>query len=638
MASELDHTPTGGPESSDESVYRAIVEDQEEFIVRWRPDGTRTFVNDAYCRYFQASRDELIGTSFYPLVAEEDRKPIEEKISRLTPENPVAVDEHRVIRADGSTGWHAWTDRGTFDAQGRLVELQSVGRDVTERRLALDALRESEERYRTLVENAPEAITMLDLDTGKFCEVNDNAARMFGIDRERLLELGPVDMSPPRQPDGTPSEEGAQARLREVAVGGTPVFEWTHRTADGETFPCEVRLVRLPSSSRRLVRGSLTNIAERKRLEAELRQAHKMEAIGHLAGGIAHDFNNLLTAILGNLEISMDRLGAETPVARQLSEIRKAADRAAALTRQLLAFSRKQIVQRRVLNANAVIEDLSRMLRRLIGEDIDLVTHLDPRLNSIEADPGQIEQLIMNLAVNARDAMPEGGTLTIRTRDLSEGAAEPPLDVCVVIEVSDTGTGIEPELLPKVFEPFFTTKEPGKGTGLGLSTVYGIVKQNAGNVHVDSTPGAGATFKVYWPACAPQPESEAGSEENLCAGTETILLVEDEQTVREVAREALFDYGYNLLEARDGSDALRVSNSFSGPIDLVVTDVVMPGVGGRDLARRLAASRPGTRILFISGYSGELAEPDLADFGAAFLPKPYTPQVLATTIRKILDR
>jgi PAS domain S-box-containing protein len=473
--------------------------------------------------------------------------------------------------------------------------------------------------------------------------VNENAERLFKLERDELLRRDPGEMSPALQPDGMPSAEAVAERVRLALEGETPIFEWTHLDAEGQPFPCEIRLVRLPSSTRKLVRGSLTDISERKLLEAELRQSQKMDAIGQLAGGIAHDFNNLLTAILGNAEVALEELGPGTPVSLQLAEIREAGERAAALTRQLLAFSRKEIVHARVLNINAIVENLSRMLGRLIGEHVDLVTDLDPRLRSIRADPGQIEQLILNLALNARDAMPQGGTLTIRTRACgtcaspSAGQAHLGSAPCVLLEIADTGTGVAPDLREKIFEPFFTTKGPGKGTGLGLSTVYGVVKQNGADVWVDSHKGPGATFKICWPSCEEDAEDGTDTPRETRSGSETILVVEDEPAVLEVARKALADYGYNVLEATNGAEAMRVSDGHDGTIDLLVTDIVMPAVDGPDLARRISTTRPQTRILFVSGYSSELSNPDASRIEGEFLAKPYTPRELATVVRQILD-
>ncbi len=385
---------------------------------------------------------------------------------------------------------------------------------------------------------------------------------------------------------------------------------------------------------------------ERKRLEEQVRQAQKMEAIGQLAGGIAHDFNNLLTVISGYSEILIDTAGLEEDKRQLVREINEAGERAAALTRQLLAFSRKQVLEPRVLDLNALIADQQRMLRRLIGEDVTLAVHLDPGLAPVLADPGPLEQVVLNLAVNARDAMPQGGRLLIETAnaELDENyvRARPELAAgqYVRLSVTDNGCGMTPEVVAHAFEPFFTTKGPGQGTGLGLATVYGIVRQSGGHVTVYSEPGLGTTFNVYLPpAQAELPAPASAEPRRLPTGTETILLVEDEDAVRAIARHTLVACGYTVLEAANGTDALHRCEQHRGPLDLVVTDVVMPGLAGRLLAERITALRPGTRVLFMSGYPDDaVIRHGVQHADTAFLRKPFTPHALASKVRDVLDR
>jgi PAS domain S-box-containing protein len=380
--------------------------------------------------------------------------------------------------------------------------------------------------------------------------------------------------------------------------------------------------------------------------EEELRQSQKMEAVGRLAGGIAHDFNNLLTVINGYSELILHRLGPADPIRAELEAIKQAGARAAALTGQLLAFSRRQALQSRVLDLNAVVANMDSMLRRTIGEDIELRTVLQPELGRVKADPGQIEQVILNLAVNARDAMPHGGRLTIETADveLDETQTRRLLTVIpgphVLLAVSDTGCGMDKETQARIFEPFFTTKEKGKGTGLGLSTVYGIVKQSGGSIWVYSEPGRGTTFKIYLPrveepAEAVEPDTAGAPSPG---GTETILLVEDEAGVRSLARTALQAYGYTVLEASNGSEALQICERHEGPIHLLVTDVVMPGMSGKELADRLASGRPEIKALYVSGYTdGSIIHHGMLDPSVAFLQKPFSPDALARKAREVLD-
>ena len=386
---------------------------------------------------------------------------------------------------------------------------------------------------------------------------------------------------------------------------------------------------------------------ELRRSEEQLRQSQKLEAVGQLAGGIAHDFNNLLTVINGNSELLLRGLRDEKQSER-VQEIRKAGERAAQLTRQLLAFSRKQVLQPVVLNLNSIIPDTDKMLRRLIGADVDFLTSLEPELWPVKADPGQIEQVLMNLAINARDAMPQGGKLTIQTANVyldesyahGHAAAVSP-GPYVMLAVSDTGHGMDAETRSRIFEPFFTTKEKGKGTGLGLSTVYGIVKQSGGNIWVYSEVGRGTTFKIYLPSVAEASEQrapEAAPREGVPQGSETVLLVEDEEVVRRLARDILELNGYRVLEAADCREALSLCESHEGPIHLLLTDVVMPQMNGRELSECALALRPAMRVLYMSGYTDDsIVHHGVLDAGVAFLEKPFTPDAVARKVREVLD-
>jgi len=385
---------------------------------------------------------------------------------------------------------------------------------------------------------------------------------------------------------------------------------------------------------------------DRTRLEEQLRQAHKMEAIGRLAGGIAHDFNNLLTVINGYSELVLNSLGANLHARKNVEQIKKAGRRAATLTRQLLAFSRRQVLQLRVLDLNAVVTNFEAMLQPLIGEDILLEAVLQPGLGLVKVDPGQIEQIILNLTVNARDAMPEGGKLTIETAnvELDEAYARRHVSVrpgpYVMLAISDTGCGMDAETQARIFEPFFTTKEHGKGTGLGLATVYGIVKQSGGNIWVYSEPGKGTTFKIYLPRVEGVAEGSepAHPRSSILRGSETILLVEDEDMVRSLAREILEAHGYAVSEARDSTEALRVCHTHSGSIHLLVTDVVMPGMSGRELAARLGTIHPETKVLYMSGYTDDaVVRHGVLNAGLAFLQKPFTANAFLCKVREVLD-
>jgi two-component system cell cycle sensor histidine kinase/response regulator CckA len=385
---------------------------------------------------------------------------------------------------------------------------------------------------------------------------------------------------------------------------------------------------------------------ERKRLEQQLRQAQKMEAIGQLAGGIAHDFNNLLGVIIGYSEMLLEQMEGDAPTRKPAEEINRAGKRAASLTRQLLAFSRRQVLEPKVMSLNVAVTEVEIMLQRLIGEDVNLQTSLDPAIGSVKADPGQIEQVILNLVVNARDAMPRGGKLLLETSNVElDGRAtklHPPMFAgqFVVLTVTDTGIGMDSETQAHIFEPFFTTKELGKGTGLGLATVYGVVRQSGGFVRVHSEPGQGAQFKVYLPLVQDTVETRENRSGHVTNdfGTETILLAEDSEPLRELICMILRNHGYTVLEAGDGAAALRIANQHSGPIHLLVTDVIMPGIGGHELSESLKSMRRDLRVLYVSGYTDDtMMRHGVSDANVAILPKPFTPKDLTRKVRDVLD-
>jgi signal transduction histidine kinase/CheY-like chemotaxis protein len=426
-----------------------------------------------------------------------------------------------------------------------------------------------------------------------------------------------------------------------------PLLIWRTKRCcvkDGTRMEVEVSSQPVPFVGHRARLVLARDVTEHRRLETQLRQLQKMEGIGRLAGGIAHDFNNVLGVILGYGDRLLRRLPEDER--KEIREVMKAAEHAATLTRQLLSFSRKQVLEPRILDPNVVVQEIEGMLRRIIGEDIHLVTVLRQRGGAIKADPGQLHQVIMNLAINARDAMPNGGTLTIETADteLDESYAAEHLEVCpgpyVMLAVSDTGIGMDRETQSRIFEPFFTTKEAGKGTGLGLATVYGIVKQSGGHLWVYSELGHGTTFKVYLPRVANAAEgAQAPAASNpLPKGTETILLVEDDESLRDLAREILEEQGYAVLKASTGKMALELAEEHAGPIHLVMTDLVMPGMSGRELAERVTKRRLESRVLFMSGYTDDALERQgILEGNAAFVGKPFTLDGLLRKVREVLD-
>jgi two-component system cell cycle sensor histidine kinase/response regulator CckA len=632
---------------------------------------------------------------------------------------------------------------------------------------AAAALREGEARFRTLVENAPDAIVVLDTESGKFCDCNENALRLFRLTREELMRCGPGELSPAFQPDAQPSALAAREWV-DRATGATPYFVWTHRNSQGEEIPCEVRVVRLPSPARNLIRGSILDITERKRgeealresearyrglvnnatygiywvtldgdlldanpalvqmlgyesieelldidntlllyrdsavreavanryrnhdrgdatvewkrqngktisvrligrrsrdarrntdcvevivedvteriaLEKQLRQGQKFGAIGQLAGGIAHDFNNIIGAILGWAEMGLEETGAESRLHRHFEKIRHQAVRAVALTRQLLAFARRQILEPRNMDMNQNVTETLSLLEKVIGSNIEIKTNL----TLVRADPTQVDQVIMNLCINARDAMPGGGCLTIETGDAVfdekycalHSFARP--GHYTMLAVTDTGTGMDAATLDRIFEPFFTTKETGKGTGLGLATVYGIVSQHDGFLQVYSEVNIGTTFRIYLPVTPTAEITPVNDEDSrpVRGGAETILIAEDHERLHELARETLANLGYDVLLASDGEEAVRVFQANRDRIDLLLLDAVLPKINGSEAYARISAEKQDVPVIFATGYSPEMELLHSAqELGLTVLQKPYVPREMARRVRERLDR
>lgn len=525
-----------------------------------------------------------------------------------------------------------------------LEFLSSVGGHIAlaiERRRSEDALRRNEEMFRLLFSYNPLPTWVTDRETLQFLEVNDAAVRQYGYSLNEFKSMTALELRP--------EEERARYldQLKQIPPDGLYHGNWKHRKKDGKVIQVETISHELEYAGRRVCLVVAQDLSERHLLEQQLRQSQKMEAVGRLAGGVAHDFNNLLMVIKGHTELLLKALPPSERYSRKIEQIDRAADRASTLTRQLLAFSRLQVLQPQVINLNGVVEEMGKLLPRLIGEDIELVIRGSEDLGAIRADANQMEQVIMNLAVNARDAMPAGGRLLIETSNAELDSAYNSVHPIVrqgryiLLAVSDTGTGMNAETQARIFEPFFTTKPQGKGTGLGLSTVYGVVKQSGGFIWVYSEVGRGTSFKIYLPR-VDQPVERVGAIRTLSEaprGTETILLAEDEQDVREVAREFLESGGYTVIEARDGAEALKNVEKHEGAIDLLVTDMVMPGMTGQELSGRLLQSRPDIRILYMSGYS-ERAAADSArgDSSMRLLAKPFSRWALLRAVHEILKQ
>jgi two-component system cell cycle sensor histidine kinase/response regulator CckA len=494
-----------------------------------------------------------------------------------------------------------------------------------------------DKKFRLLFEDNPQPMWFFDLETQEFLEANEAAASLHGYTPDEFHGMNLADIL---------GEHNAARFAADLSMPGVPATRmWRHRTKSGRPIDVESAVYEMEHDGRKAGLAVLIDVTGRRQLEEQLRQAQKMEAIGMLAGGVAHDFNNLLTIITGYSQLMLNNLDPGDPNRHSVEQVMKAGERAAALTRQLLAFSRRQVLQPKVLDLNNLVKSLSSMLQRLIGEDIDLRLVLGADLGRVSADPGQLEQVLMNLVVNARDAMPKGGTLTIETSnvDLGESYAERHLTVKpgahVLLGVSDTGHGMDEATRARLFEPFFTTKTADKGTGLGLSTVFGIVKQSGGSVEVYSEPQRGTSVKVYLPRID-QPAAIDAEElkKKIAPGTETILLVEDDEMVRNLVRETLAREGYQVIDAADAGEARRLAESHKGTIQLLITDVVMPKVSGRELAEQITRRRPETKVLYMSGYTGNaIVNNGLLEKEVAFLPKPFTPGVLTQKVRDVLE-
>ena len=768
-----------------EERYKAIAKDMPVMVCRFLPGNEITYVNDAYCKAFDRTPEDLVGSSFLSVIPEAERETVMADISALTPASPTQSHEHRVIGPGGNTRWHRWSYRALFDTKGRLVAYQFVGEDISERKDAEAALGESEERFRMLVENSPVGVMSSNVD-GETTYANPAMCAVLQVDHPGELlgngwkqffcpeSLEMVEREGEKRLKGIASTyemevAGKEGAKRSLIVSGAPLL-----AADGEflgtiaTFVditerkraeeelervlhvtgervkelrcmygvaesirkcetleqifeevvvlippgwhcpeiarCRIRfddqeyvsqpfeeikwrqsadiivageprgtievfyvdafhLEKCPApdggpfvkEERDLIDGIARALSEaiehhqaeanREKAEAQLRQSQKMEAVGQLAGGVAHDFNNLLQAILGYGDMALAEAGPDSPVHACVEEMLKAGNRAATLVRQLLAFSRRQVLDMKDVNLNDVIADLMRMIRRVIGEHIKLDVIAAHDLGIVCADPGQIEQILINLCVNARDAMDHGGTITIETENVrideayceSHTWAKP--GRYALLSVSDMGCGMDEETLANAFEPFFTTKAVGEGTGLGLSTVYGLVKQHDGMIHVYSEVGKGTTFKIYLPLIERSAACVGDKiEGSVPGGTETILLAEDDVTVRALSQAFLERAGYTVLTAADGEEAVLIFDAHGSEIGLALLDLMMPKVDGKGVFEHIRRQAPQTRVIFSSGYSTNAIHTNFVlDEGLHLIQKPYQRNDLLRRVREVLD-
>jgi two-component system cell cycle sensor histidine kinase/response regulator CckA len=519
--------------------------------------------------------------------------------------------------------------------------LQKALKYAIERTRAEAAARQSEERFHELLENTKDILFTLDLE-GNVTLLNKSAEDVMGWSRSETRQINIKNLV-------APEHLNLCSQMMQRIVNEEPLqhFEISMLRKDGRKVLLQVSARLICSNGRKEgVQGIARDVTERRHLENMVQQAQKLEAIGRLSGGLAHDFNNMFCVISGHTELMSERLESDHPAIRNLAQIKKAVDSASSLTRQLLAFSRKQVFHPRVLDLNGVVLETQKLMGRLVGGHIELFTSLNPQLGHVRVDPVQIEQVLLNLVLNARDAMPTSGKLTIATSnvDLEEGAkskrAIVPAGNYVVLSVTDNGCGMDEETQSRIFEPFYTTKELGKGTGLGLASVYGIVKQSGGFIWVYSEPGQGTTIKVYLPRVdnSPAPLPFENSSTEARRGSETVLLVENAESLRTLAKEFLKSSGYAVLDAENGKEALRIACAFAGTIHLLLTDVIMPGMGGKQLAEQLTSLRPTARVLFMSGYSNDgIVQSGILTSEAPLLEKPFTREILLRRVRQVLD-
>ncbi len=608
------------------------------------PQWTADFLSDGCLDLLGYHPTEMIGNwkiSYLQLIHADDRALVWEQIQAALQAGTPFQLTYRIRTADGQEKWVWEQGRGMAGPDNQVRVLEGFITDITERKRAEQAVRTSEAKYRTLIENLEQSVFLKDRQL-RFVAANRRFCQSLGCAEADIVGKTDFDFFP------LALAEKLQADDRVVLHEGRQLEVEEEQVAEGK-LPRTVHIVKTPvrdgQGQLEGVLGILWDVTEQRALEAQLRQSQKMEAVGRLAGGVAHDFNNLLTVISGCSEMLLRSVLPEDPAHGIAEEIRKAGERAASLTRQLLTFSRKQVVTPQVLNLNDLVAHTQKLLRRLIGEDIELTTVLDPNLGPVKVDPGQFEQVLLNLAVNARDAMPQGGRLTLQTANVTrngkEAHPEEQAGPQVLLTVTDTGCGMSEQVKARIFEPFFTTKEMGKGTGLGLAIVYGIVKQSGGHIEVESQLEHGTTFQVYFPRAEAVPERESRAEvppQAACI-TETVLLVEDDESVRGMVRKLLSHSGYCLLEASSGMEALRVSEQHPGPIHLLLTDVVMPQMSGRVLAERLAPLRPEMKVLYLSGYTDDaVVRHGVLEAGAPFLQKPFTLESLMRKVRAVLDQ
>jgi two-component system cell cycle sensor histidine kinase/response regulator CckA len=619
-----------------EERFRQLTENMKEvFFVVDSQFRETLYISPGYEQVWGRSCDSLRErpSSFLDAVGEESLGALRANIANVQAGEAGEV-VFSITRPDGEQRWIHTHTVPVRNAAGEVYRIAGVSMDITDRHRAQHALEESEARYRLLSETSFDGIAIS--EDGIILEANTGYAQMFGHTREQVIGMSILEF--------VADESLGETRGR-IERNEPGTYELLAKHRDGRKLRLEATANAYRAGERVRRVTAIRDVSERHSLERQYRQAQKMEAVGRLAGGVAHDFNNLLTVISSYTSLLLTERGLTEPMRDDLTEIGKAAESAATLTRQLLAFSRQQVLQPKPLDLNEVVRGAGKMLQRVIGEDIEMRTAFEEAPCRVRADAGQLEQVVMNMAVNARDAMPDGGSLTLETANVElTDAIDGELFAVtpgpyVQLSISDSGTGMDEETRAQIFEPFFTTKEPGKGTGLGLSTVYGIVKQSAGYVSVDSQLGKGTTFKIYLPRIDSLEEPvESVRAVGTGGGAETVLLVEDVSALRDIVRRVLEHKGYTVLDAADAKSALAASASYDGPIHLLLTDVVLPGTGGRELAEQLRRERPELRVLFTSGYTDDaVVRRGIIERDFAFMQKPFTPETVERRVREVLD-
>ena len=625
-----------------EELFHLISDNAADMIAVVDMNGRRIYNSLSYLRVLGYSPEELQASSAFEQIHPDDRERVKRAAEEARRSGIGKTLEYRIRHKNGHWLTLESTSSVILNEKGEPEKLVIVNRDVSERKRTEEALRRSEIGFKSVVEDAPYGIYRAST-AGRFQQVNPALQKMLGYDSAE--ELSSKDI-----PDEIFRHAGEYHRLMELLTRSEEIkdieIEWRRKDDTSITVLCSGRRVEDGAGAAAYFEVFAEDVTEKRVLEKQLRMAQKMEAIGRLSGGIAHDFNNLLGVIIGYSRVLKRELGASNALCEHAVEIEKAGQRAASLTKQLLAFSRQQVLTPAVLNLNSLASDMEKMLPQLLGEDVKVTLTLDPELGNVKADQSQVEQVIMNLAVNARDATPMGGRLKIETENVkldeafARGHPGAKAGSYVLLSVTDTGTGMDTATLTHIFEPFFTTKERGKGTGLGLATVYGIVKQSNGYTGVESAPGKGTSFRIYLPrhagpSVAEEPEIYSADK---VRGSETILLVEDSDPLRKLIKTFLDSAGYLVFSADSGESALEVSTSIGRPLDLLLTDVVMPGMNGRILAEQLLPRQPGMRVLYMSGYTDSfIAGHGVLDPATHLLHKPFTEEVFLRKVREVLD-